>query len=271
MALPAPILLLGCGKMGSAMLSGWVRRGMAPDAILVVEPDPAAVGSAHRRHGVEVADKVPQGLDPAVVVFAVKPQIMEHIAGSLGDALDRRPLVVSIAAGKALAWFERHLGPDIPVVRTMPNTPAAIGRGITAMAANSHVTRASKETAESLLASVGDTVWLDDESLMDAVTALSGGGPAYVFLLIETLTRAGVAHGLPEAVASRLALHTVAGAGELALQADETPAELRRNVSSPGGTTLEALGVLMAEDGLQPLFDRAVDAATRRSRELGRQ
>ena len=271
MALPAPILLLGCGKMGSAMLSGWVSRGVAPDTIHVVEPDPVAAGHAHRRHGVEVAERVPQGLGPAVVVFAVKPQIMEGGAGSLGDALDRRPLVVSIAAGKTLAWFERHLGPDVPVVRTMPNTPAAIGRGITAMAANRQVTRASKETAESLLASVGETVWLDDESLMDAVTALSGGGPAYVFLLIETLTRAGIAHGLSEAVASRLALHTVAGAGELALQAEETPAELRRNVSSPGGTTLEALGVLMAEDGLQPLFDRAVGAATRRSRELGRQ
>ena len=271
MALPAPVLLLGCGKMGSAMLSGWVNRGVAPGTILVVEPDPAAAGEAQRRHGVEVADAVPPGLEPAVVVFAVKPQVMEDVAASLGDALERRPLVVSIAAGKTLAWFERHLGPKIPVVRTMPNTPAAIGRGITAMVANSHVTRESRGTAESLLASVGETVWLDDESLMDAVTALSGGGPAYVFLLIETLTRAGIANGLSGTVASRLALHTVAGAGELALQADETPAQLRRNVSSPGGTTLEALGVLMAEDGLQPLFDRAVDAATRRSRELGRQ
>lgn len=271
MALPAPVLLLGCGRMGSAMLSGWVNRGMAPHAILVVEPDPAAAGEAQRRHGVEVADAVPPGLDPAVVVFAVKPQVMEDVAGSLGDALDRRPLAVSVAAGKTLAWFGRHLGPDVPVVRTMPNTPAAIGRGITALVANSHVLPESRGTAESLLASVGETVWLDDESLMDAVTALSGGGPAYVFLLIETLTRAGIANGLPEAVAARLALHTVAGAGELALQADETPAQLRRNVSSPGGTTLEALGVLMAEDGMQPLFDRAVTAATRRSRELGRQ
>ncbi len=253
------------------MLSGWVNRGVAPDTILVVEPDPAAARDAHRRHGVEVAGTVPSGLDPAVVVFAVKPQIMADVAGSLRHALDRRPLVVSIAAGKTLAWFERHLGSDLPVVRTMPNTPASIGRGITAMVANSHVTLQSRGTAELLLTSVGETVWLDDESLMDAVTALSGGGPAYVFLLIETLTRAGVATGLPEAVASRLALHTVAGAGELALQADETPAQLRRNVSSPGGTTLEALGVLMAEDGLQPLFDRAVAAATRRSRELGRQ
>lgn len=253
------------------MLSGWVNRGVAPDTILVVEPDPAAAGEAQRRHGVEVVDAVPPGRDPAVVVFAVKPQVMEDVAGSLGDALDRRPLAVSVAAGKTLAWFERHLGPDVPVVRTMPNTPAAIGRGITAMVANSHVTGESRGTAESLLASVGETVWLDDESLMDAVTALSGGGPAYVFLLIETLTRAGIANGLPEAVAARLALHTVAGAGELALQADETPAQLRRNVSSPGGTTLEALGVLMAEDGMQPLFDRAVTAATRRSRELGRQ
>ena len=271
MASPAPVLLLGCGRMGSAMLSGWVNRGVAPHTILVVEPDPAAAGEAQRRHGVEVADAVPPGLDPAVIVFAVKPQIMEDVAGSLGDALDRRPLAVSVAAGKTLAWFERHLGPDVPVVRTMPNTPAAIGRGITALVANSHVSRESRGTAESLLASVGETVWLDDESLMDAVTALSGGGPAYVFLLIETLTRAGIANGLPEAVAARLALHTVAGAGELALQADETPAQLRRNVSSPGGTTLEALGVLMAEDGMQPLFDRAVTAATRRSRELGRQ
>ena len=271
MALPAPVLLLGCGRMGSAMLSGWVSRGMAPDTIIVVEPDPVAAGEAQRRHCVEVAERVPPGLSPAVVVLAVKPQVMEDVAGSLGDALDRRPLVVSIAAGKTLTWFERHLGPDIPVVRTMPNTPAAIGRGITAMVANSHVSGESRGTAELLLASVGETVWLDDESLMDSVTALSGGGPAYVFLLIETLTRAGIANGLPEAVASRLALHTVAGAGELALQADETPAQLRRNVSSPGGTTLEALGVLMAEDGIQPLFDRAVEAATRRSRELGRQ
>ncbi len=271
MALPEPILLLGCGKMGSAMLSGWVSRGVAADSILVIEPDPEAAGHAHLRHGVEVAERVPPGLGPAVIVFAVKPQVMEGVAGCLEDSLDCRPLVVSIAAGKTLAWFEQHLGPDIPVVRTMPNTPAAIGRGITAMVANSHATPASRTTAELLLASVGETIWLDDEALMDAVTALSGGGPAYVFLLVETLTRAGVAHGLPEAVASRLALHTVAGAGELALKADETPAELRRNVSSPGGTTLEALSVLMADDGLQPLLDRAVGAATRRSRELARQ
>ena len=271
MALPEPILLLGCGKMGSAMLAGWVRHGLAAESVLVVEPDLEAAGHAHRRHGVEVAGRVPQGLDPAVVVVAVKPQIMAGVVGSLEDSLDRRPLVISIAAGKTLTWFKQHLGPDLPVVRCMPNTPAAIGRGITAMVANSHATPASRAKAELLLTCIGETVWLDDEALMDAVTALSGGGPAYVFLLVETLTRAGIAHGLPEAVASRLALHTVAGAGELALTADETPAELRRNVSSPGGTTLEALSVFMADDALQTLVDRALQAATRRARELARQ
>ncbi len=253
------------------MLAGWMARGMASDAIVVVEPDAAAAGKVRERYGTTVMDDVPRNVDPSTIVFAVKPQTMDEIADACSGIVNRQTLAVSIVAGKTISWFESRFGAGTPVVRTMPNTPAAIGRGITALVANRHVSPEGRGAAQALLAGIGETVWLDDESLMDAVTALSGGGPAYVFLLIETLTRAGVASGLPEAIASRLALHTVAGAGELALTADETPAELRRNVTSPGGTTLEALCVLMAEDGLQPLFDRAIAAATHRSRELGRQ
>ena len=264
-----PVLLVGCGRMGGAMLEGWMARGMERTDIVVVEPDPSRARAARERHGVNVAD-VPPDVRPATVVLAVKPQTIEEVADACGPVVGPETLVVSIVAGKTIPWFEGRLGARTAIVRTMPNTPAAIGRGITALVANRHVTPQGREAAGTLLAAVGETLWLDDESLLDAVTALSGGGPAYVFLLIETLTRAGVASGLPESVASRLALHTVAGAGELAMTADEAPAELRRNVTSPGGTTLEALKVLMAEDGLQPLFDRAIRAATNRSRELGR-
>ncbi len=257
--------------MGSALLSGFLAGGMAGDAIVVVEPDAATAAGVRQRHAVTVVDGVPPGLDPSTAVFAVKPQSMDEAAAAMSGIVGAQTLVVSIVAGRTISWFERRFGAAVPVVRTMPNTPAAVGRGITALVANSRVTRQGRRAAEALLSGVGTTVWLEDESLMDAVTAVSGGGPAYVFLLIEVLTRSGVASGLPEATAARLALHTVAGAGELARSAGETPAELRRNVTSPGGTTLEALKVLMADDGLQPLFDRAVAAATERSRELGRQ
>ena len=266
-----PILLVGCGKMGGAMLAGWRSQGIPADAVVVVEPAEALATEIAERHGVRVvgkASRVPDGFEPATVILAVKPQMMDAAAPDYAGYMERGALALSIAAGKDLAYFEGVFGKQSAIVRTMPNTPAAVGRGITALYANGHVTEEQKAGAESLLSAVGETVWLDDEGQMDAVTALSGGGPAYVFLLIETMTKAGIAAGLPEAVAARLARTTVCGAGELARLADEAPEQLRKNVTSPGGTTLEALNVLMAEDGIQPLFDKAIAAATRRSREL---
>ena len=271
MSSATPILLVGCGKMGGAMLAGWRSQGIAADDVVVVEPAEALAADLADRHGVRVvsgASEVPDGFAPATVILAVKPQMMDAAAPDYAGFIGDGAMALSIAAGKDLAYFERMFGSESAIVRTMPNTPAAVGRGITALYANAHVSDAQKQAAESLLSAVGETVWLDNEGQMDAVTALSGGGPAYVFLLIETMTKAGVASGLPEDVAARLAHTTVCGAGELARLAEEPPEQLRKNVTSPGGTTLEALNVLMAEDGIQPLFDRAIAAATRRSREL---
>ena len=266
-----PILLVGCGKMGGAMLAGWLERGIAADRIVAVEPSAELAASIRARHGITVVagpEALPADLAPATLVLAVKPQMMDAAIGAYAGYAAAGALALSIAAGKTIAYFERHLGQGTAVVRSMPNTPAAVGRGITALAANGRVSPAQRAAAENLLAAVGETVWLDDEAMLDAVTAVSGGGPAYVFLLIETLAKAGVAAGLPEDVAMRLARVTVAGSGELAHRSDESAEQLRRNVTSPGGTTLEALKVLMAEGGIQPLFDRAIAAATARSREL---
>jgi pyrroline-5-carboxylate reductase len=205
---------------------------------------------------------------PAVVVLAVKPQMMDGVIAGCRRLVAPGTLFLSIAAGKTIGYFTRHLGSEAAIVRSMPNTPAAVGRGITVATANRRVSPAQKVVCTDLLAAVGEVVWVDDEGLLDPVTAVSGGGPAYVFLLIETLAKAGARAGLPEDVAMRLARATVTGAGELAHRSPEPASVLRENVTSPKGTTLEALEVLMAEDGIQPLFDRAIAAATRRSREL---
>jgi pyrroline-5-carboxylate reductase len=264
------LVLVGCGKMGSAMLRGWLARGLAPDHAVVVEPagPPAAdLAGAGLQHVAGPAD-LPAGFIPDAVILAVKPQMMD---GAIGDyARFTRPetLFLSIAAGKTIAYFERHLGKNAAIVRAMPNTPAAIARGISVVVANPHVTPAEHALADGLLAACGEVAWVMEEGLIDPVTALSGGGPAYVFLLIEALAEAGRKAGLPADLAMRLARVTVSGAGELARQSTESAAELRQNVTSPKGTTLEALNVLMAPDGIQPLFDRAIAAATRRSREL---
>jgi pyrroline-5-carboxylate reductase len=271
MAGAAPILLVGCGKMGGAMLAGWRERGIGAAEIAVVEPEPALADTARGAHGVTVvagAGALPQGFRPATLVLAVKPQAMDAALPAYARHVAAGALVVSVAAGRTIASFERVYGAGAAIVRAMPNTPAAIGRGITALVASPVVTAAQKSAADALLGAVGETLWLDEEGLMDAVTAVSGGGPAYVFLLIDTLAAAGVASGLPIEVAQRLARVTICGAGELARRATESAEQLRKNVTSPGGTTLEAIKVLMAEDGLQPLFDRAIAAATRRSREL---
>ncbi len=264
-----PLLLVGCGKMGGAMLSGWTRSGIAAAGVVVVEPGGLPAGLAGPSvTAVADAAALPDGLDPEIVVFAVKPQQMDKVAPAYARFAKRGTAFLSIAAGTTIGYFAARLGADAAIVRAMPNTPAAIGQGITVAAANAATTPAQAELCRALLAAVGEAVMVEDEGLLDAVTALSGGGPAYVFLMIECLAEAGVQAGLPQALSERLALVTVAGAGQLALAGEAPPAVLRQNVTSPGGTTLEALKVLMAEDGLQPMLTRAISAATRRSREL---
>ena len=258
------LVLLGCGKMGSAMLAGWLGRGLPATAVWVIEPAPS---DWLRGQGVHLNVALPEA--PAVALVAVKPQMMGAALPALQALGGGGTLVLSVAAGTPIAAFEAVLGAATPVVRAMPNTPAAIGKGITALIGNSCVDAAGLALAEALLAAVGQTVRLSDEAEMDAVTAVSGSGPAYVFHLIEALTAAGTAEGLPETLALRLATATVAGAGALAEAAEESPAELRVNVTSPGGTTAAALAVLMDEEaGLPPLMRRAVAAAAARSREL---
>ncbi|MGI1663004.1 pyrroline-5-carboxylate reductase [Palleronia sp. KMU-117] len=259
------LVLLGCGKMGSAMLRGWLDRGLDPARVWVIEPAPS--DWLRGMGGIHLNDDVPEA--PAVLVVAVKPQMMGAALPGAARLGGGRTVVISIAAGTRIARFEEVMGADTPVVRAMPNTPAAIGRGITALVGNARVTDAQMAMAEALLAAIGQTVRLDDEGQMDAVTAVSGSGPAYVFHLIETLAAAGVAEGLPPEMAMRLAKATVAGAGALAEAAAETPAQLRVNVTSPNGTTQAALEVLMDEEvGFPALLRRAVKAAADRSREL---
>ncbi len=262
-----PLLLVGCGKMGGALLAGWLDQGLAASDITVIEPL-APVTAAGVTTMAEAA-ALPADYAPAITVVAVKPQTMDEAVAPLaahGGAA--RGLVLSIAAGKTIGYFEEVLGSGSAIVRAMPNTPAAVGRGITVLTANPAVTSAGRQYSEDLMSAVGEVGWVEDEALMDAVTATSGSGPAYVFLLIETLARAAEEAGLEAELALKLAQATVSGAGELARLAEETAAQLRHNVTSPGGTTAAALEVLMAEDGLQPLMTRAVAAATKRSREL---
>ena len=267
-AIPA-LLLVGCGQMGGALLRGWRARHLA-ERYAIVEPGPGAAAYAKQADviAVSAADGLPPDLKPDAIVFAVKPQQMGEVLPAYRRFAGGRTLFLSIAAGKTLGFFARQLGAAAPVVRAMPNTPAAIGRGIAVACASRAVAAAQRALAERLLGAVGEVGWVEDEALIDAVTAVSGSGPAYVFLLIECLAKAGVAAGLPEDLALRLARATVAGSGELARLSEEPASRLRENVTSPGGTTRAALDVLMAPDGLEPLLTRAVLAATRRSREL---
>jgi pyrroline-5-carboxylate reductase len=262
------ILLVGCGQMGQAMLRGWLARNAAA-RFVVVEPagPPPALAEAEAVIWHRAAEELPAGLAPDAVVFAVKPQLIDAVLPAYRRWVRPRTLFLSIAAGTTIAGIARHLG-DAAIVRCMPNTPAAIGRAITVACPNARVGAGQRRLCDALLAAIGESTWVENEALMDAVTAVSGSGPAYVFLLIEALAAAGVRAGLPADLALRLARATVAGAGELARLSPEAPARLRENVTSPGGTTRAALDVLMAEDGLPGLFERAVAAATARSREL---
>ena len=260
------LVLLGCGKMGTALLQGWLTAGVPASSVWVIEPNPT---DWLRATGVHLNDGVPPA--PAVALLAVKPQMMGAALPALQALGNGTTLFVSIAAGTTIAAFEATLGDRTPLVRTMPNTPAMVNRGITALCRNAHATDADMALAVALMAAVGDTVILDGEHQIDAVTAVSGSGPAYVFHLIEALAAAGEAEGLSPDVAMRLARATVCGAGELAHRSTDSAAQLRVNVTSPGGTTAAALGVLMDGDaGLPPLMRRAVKAAADRGRELGK-
>ena len=260
------LVLLGCGKMGSAMLAGWLKGGLPPSSVFVIDPAPS---DWVRATGVHVNAALPA--DPAIALVAVKPQMMGAALPTMAALGGGATLFLSVAAGTPIAQFEAVLGAGTPIIRAMPNTPAAIGRGITALIGNACATPAHLDLAEALLGAVGQTVRLDREDQMDAVTGVSGSGPAYVFHLIETLAAAGAAQGLPEDLAMQLAKATVAGAGALAEAADETPAQLRVNATSPNGTTQAALEVLMDPDtGFPALLRKAVAAATDRSKELSR-
>jgi pyrroline-5-carboxylate reductase len=266
----AGLLLVGGGKMGSALLGGWLKRGIVkPGHITVVEPDVMTAKAIRRRHRVAVvADPGNITARPATVVFAVKPQAMDAVAPVYVRFTGSNTVFLSIAAGKTIGYFQSRLGTKAAIVRAMPNTPAAVGRGITVAVANKRAGKAQRKRCDRLLAAVGEVAWIDDEALMDAVTAVSGSGPAYVFLLVECLAEAGRAAGLPVALSRRLARVTVAGSGELLHRSDDAPETLRKNVTSPGGTTAAAIELLMAADGLQPLLTRAITAAARRSKEL---
>jgi pyrroline-5-carboxylate reductase len=263
------IVLVGCGQMGSAMLRGWLR-GEAAGRFVVIEPAgaPAGLAEGSTTEWRRTPDDLAADLAPDAVVFAVKPQILDSLLPAYRRWVRPETLFLSIAAGKTIAGIARHIGDEAAIIRCMPNTPAAIGRAITVACPNAHVGQGQRRLCEQLLAAIGESAWVEDEALMDAVTAVSGSGPAYVFLLIEALAAAGIGAGLPLELSLRLARATVAGAGELALVSSDTPARLRENVTSPGGTTRAALDVLMAEHGLPELLDRAVAAATARSREL---
>jgi pyrroline-5-carboxylate reductase len=262
------IVLAGAGKMGGAMLTGWLAQGLDPKHLVVIEPHPSAEISALSAQGIRLNPPAKDIGEVDTLVVAVKPQSFREAGAALKAFTGSSTLVVSIMAGTPIASLEAVCGGS--VVRAMPNTPAAIGRGITVAVAAKKVSAAQRAIADALLRATGSVEWVDNESLMDAVTAVSGSGPAYVFLLAEELARAGVAAGLPADLAAKLARETVAGSGELLHRSDLSPATLRQNVTSPGGTTAAALEVLMGPDGMEKLMTRAVAAATQRSKDLAK-
>ena len=264
---PGPLLLLGAGKMGFAMLEGWLKRGLAPRKIIVVEPQPSKAVKALTRRGLKLN---PKGKAPtaAAIVIAVKPQSAPEAVPAVRGYAGKSTLVLSIMAGRTIHFLESALPAGAAIVRAMPNTPAAIGRGITVAVPNTKVSARQRKQAGDLLSAIGSVEWASDEGVMNAVTAVSGSGPAYVFLLAEAMTKAGIAAGLPAALAAKLARETVAGSGELLHRSEIDPATLRQNVTSPGGTTAAALDVLMGPGGFDEILTKAIAAATRRGREL---
>jgi pyrroline-5-carboxylate reductase len=266
--LPGTLVLVGAGKMGGALLEGWLRLGLDPARVSVIEPQPSDATTALAARGLRINPAMNDVAKPSAVVIAVKPQNAAQIMPWLAPTVGPTTVVLSIMAGKTLAFLAETLPAEAAIVRSMPNLPAALGRGITVAVPNRHVTASQRELAHKLLTATGGVEWVEDEGLLDPVTAVSGSGPAYVFLLAESLAKAGAAAGLPPELAARLARATVAGSGELLHHSPLEPATLREDVTSPGGTTAAALEVLMSEEGLDRLLLSAVAAATRRSREL---
>jgi pyrroline-5-carboxylate reductase len=272
MQLSGPLVLVGAGNMGSALLKGWLDRGLRARDVLVQDPTPPpAVAAMMATHGIAARPAIGEpDRAPSVVLLAVKPQIMDEVAPTVAGLCRSGTVVLSIAAGRTIASLARHFPDGTAIVRTIPNTPAAVGRGITVAVANAAVTPAQRALCQELFEAVGSVGWVEDERLIDAATAVSGSGPAYVFLLAECLEAAARAVGLPDELARRLARETVAGAGELLLRSDLDAATLRQNVTSPHGTTAAALEVLMGPGAMPELITRAVKAARDRAEALAR-
>ncbi|MGI9372295.1 MAG: pyrroline-5-carboxylate reductase [Hyphomicrobiales bacterium] len=267
--LSGQLVLVGAGKMGGAMLNGWLAMGTPGAQISILDPFPAPeLEALVVGNGIALNPDIDQLDDAQVVLIAIKPQMMDEVLPSIVPLAKPKPVFLSVAAGTTIAQFESVFGADAAIVRAMPNTPAAVGRGITAICPNKNCAQDQVQLADTLLQAIGQVVKVEDEELMDAVTAVSGSGPAYVFHLIECMAKAGEAQGIPAGTAMQLARATVAGAGELVHQSDLTAETLRKNVTSPGGTTAAALEVLMADEAMPKLLREAIAAATRRGREL---
>ncbi|MDO9413684.1 MAG: pyrroline-5-carboxylate reductase [Pseudolabrys sp.] len=269
-AFPGHLVLLGAGKMGGAMLDGWLARGLKAKNVIVLDPQAAKPIKALAKSGLSLNPKPgPKSkAEATAIIVAVKPQMAPDAVPPVGLYVGKSTLVISVMAGRTIKFLEDNLPPGTAIVRAMPNTPAAIGRGITVAVPNSTVTAKQRKLTTELLAATGKVEWVSDEKLIDAVTATSGSGPAYVFLLVEAMTKAAIAAGLPADLAGRLARETVSGSGELLHQSDLDAATLRQNVTSPGGTTAAALAVLMGPAGFDDLLTKAIAAAADRSREL---
>ena len=264
-----PLLLIGCGKMGGAMLAGWLEQGLPADSV-VVEPNAVATQAfAGRVRLVAGIGDIPAGFKPPAIILATKPQEAPAVLPLLVHLTAGAPVFISIMAGRNIAGMRAALGDAARVVRAMPNTPAAIRQGFTVACAGPGVDAAQHALTTRLLTAIGEAAWVEDEALIDPVTAVSGGGPAYVFLLAELMEAAAIAQGLPPNLARRMARATVSGSGNLLAASDLPAATLRQNVTSPKGTTERALNVLMAPDAWPAIMHEAIAAATARSRELG--
>ena len=267
--LAGPLLLVGAGKMGGALLEGWLRQGFDPAHIFVCDPNPPPeMAALIARHRIATGASAELPAKPSVILLAIKPQLIDEVLPSVAPVMGKHTVVLSVAAGRTIASLQRQLPRGAAIVRAMPNTAAAVGHSMTVACANAAVTRDQALECNMLLEAVGQVVWIDEESLLDVVTAISGSGPAYVYLLTECLAEAGRKAGLDAELANQLARATVEGAGELLRRSDASPAELRANVTSPKGVTAAALEVLMGKGGFQELLSRAVAAAMKRSREL---
>jgi pyrroline-5-carboxylate reductase len=263
------LLLLGAGHMGGAMLEGWLKLGLDPRQVAAIDPrPPEKIAALIRESGVTLNPDLRTFGTPSVVLLAVKPQMMDEAMPSIASVVAPSTLIVSIMAGKTVARIAQGLPPGIPIVRSMPNLPASVGRGVTGAFANATVTPAQKAVAQALLSGIGSVEWVGDEALIDVVTGVSGSGPGYVFYFVEALAKAGVEAGLPADLAMRLARGTVAGCGEMLHRSTESAETLRKSVMSPNGTTVAGLNVLMGPAGIEPFVVGAVAAATKRAGEL---